>query len=63
VKTKTKSYNPFDYLLTQADMGEYLTQAFLDESRLSAVFLRPRWGRDISTHQTQPVVSLRSTTG
>jgi probable addiction module antidote protein len=31
MKTKTKSYNPFDYLLTQADRGEYLTQAFLDE--------------------------------
>lgn len=37
MKTETKPYNPFDHLLTQADMGEYLTQAFLDDD--PAVFV------------------------
>ncbi|MDP1771768.1 addiction module antidote protein [Methylobacter tundripaludum] len=31
MKTETKPYNPFNHLLTEADMGEYLTQAFMDE--------------------------------
>ncbi len=31
MKTETKLYNPFDHLLDEADMGEYLTQAFMDE--------------------------------
>lgn len=31
MKTVTKPYNPFDNLLTESDMGEYLTNAFLDE--------------------------------
>ena len=37
MKTETKLYNPFDHLLTQADMGDYLTQAFLDDD--PAVFV------------------------
>ena len=37
MKTETKPYNPFDHLLTQADMGDYLTQAFLDDD--PAVFV------------------------
>lgn len=37
MKTETKPYNPFDHLLTQADVGEYLTQAFLDDD--PAVFV------------------------
>ena len=37
LKTETKPYNPFDHLLTQADMGDYLTQAFLDDD--PAVFV------------------------
>ncbi len=37
MKTETKPYNPFDYLLTQEDMGDYLTQAFLDDD--PAVFV------------------------
>jgi probable addiction module antidote protein len=37
MKTKTKPYNPFDNLLNQEDMGEYLTNAFLDED--PAVFI------------------------
>lgn len=31
MKTETKPYNPFDNLLTEADMGDYLTNAFLDD--------------------------------
>ncbi len=31
MKTETKPYNPFNHLLTEADMGEYLTKAFMDE--------------------------------
>ena len=37
MKTETKLYNPFDHLLTQADIGDYLTQAFLDDD--PAVFV------------------------
>ena len=37
MKTETNLYNPFDHLLTQADMGDYLTQAFLDDD--PAVFV------------------------
>ena len=37
MKTETKPYNPFEHLLTQADMGDYLTQAFLDDD--PAVFV------------------------
>lgn len=31
MKTETKPFNPFDFLLTKEEMGEYLTQAFLDD--------------------------------
>ena len=31
MKTETQPYNPFDNLLTEADMGDYLTQAFMDD--------------------------------
>jgi probable addiction module antidote protein len=31
MKTETQPYNPFDHLLTEADTGEYLTQAFMDD--------------------------------
>ena len=37
MKTETKPYNPFDHLLTQEDMSDYLTQAFLDDD--PAVFV------------------------
>jgi probable addiction module antidote protein len=37
MKTETKPYNPFDHLLKESDMGEYLTNAFLDED--PAVFV------------------------
>ncbi len=37
MKTETKPYNPFDHLLTEADMGDYLTNAFLDDD--PAVFV------------------------
>jgi probable addiction module antidote protein len=37
MKTETKPYNPFDNLLTEADMGDYLTNAFLDDD--PAVFV------------------------
>lgn len=35
--TATRPYNPFDHLLTEADLGDYLSQAFMDED--SAVFI------------------------
>ncbi|PKM37566.1 MAG: putative addiction module antidote protein [Gammaproteobacteria bacterium HGW-Gammaproteobacteria-10] len=31
MKTETHPYNPFDHLLTEDDIGEYLTQAFMDD--------------------------------
>lgn len=37
MKTETKPYNPFDNLLTEADIGDYLTNAFLDDD--PAVFV------------------------
>ena len=37
MKTETKPYNPIDHLLTQAEIGDYLTQAFMDDD--SAVFV------------------------
>lgn len=37
MKTETKAYNPFDHLLDEADLGEYLTQAFMDDD--PAVFV------------------------
>ncbi|MCF7988536.1 MAG: putative addiction module antidote protein [Methylovulum sp.] len=37
MKTETKPYNPFDHLLDEANMGEYLTQAFMDDD--PAVFV------------------------
>jgi probable addiction module antidote protein len=37
MKTETKPYNPFDYLLTESDIGDYLTNAFLDDD--PAVFV------------------------
>ncbi len=37
MKTEIKPYNPFNHLLTEADMGEYLTQAFMDDD--PAVFV------------------------
>lgn len=37
MKTETKPYNPFDHLLDETDMGEYLTQAFMDDD--PAVFV------------------------
>ncbi len=35
--TETRSYNPFDHLLTESDLGDYLSQAFMDED--PAVFI------------------------
>lgn len=37
MKTEIKPYSPFDHLLTDADMGDYLTQAFMDDD--PAVFM------------------------
>ena len=37
MKTETKPYNPFNHLLTDADMGQYLTNAFMDDD--PAVFV------------------------
>jgi probable addiction module antidote protein len=37
MKTEIKPYSPFDHLLTDADMGDYLTQAFMDDD--PAVFI------------------------
>jgi probable addiction module antidote protein len=37
MKTEIKLYSPFDHLLTDADMGDYLTQAFMDDD--PAVFM------------------------
>ena len=37
MKTETKPYNPFNHLLTDADMGQYLTHAFMDDD--PAVFV------------------------
>ncbi len=37
MKTEIKPYSPFDRLLTDADMGDYLTQAFMDDD--PAVFI------------------------
>jgi probable addiction module antidote protein len=37
MKTQIKPYSPFDHLLTDADMGDYLTQAFMDDD--PAVFM------------------------
>jgi probable addiction module antidote protein len=37
MKTETKPYNPFNHLLTDTDMGDYLTQAFMDDD--PAVFM------------------------
>jgi probable addiction module antidote protein len=37
MKTETKPYNPFDYLLTESDIAEYLNKAFLDDD--PAVFM------------------------
>jgi probable addiction module antidote protein len=31
MKTETTQYNPFDYLETQEEINEYLTDAFTDE--------------------------------
>ena len=31
MKTITKPYNPFDHLLTDAQISDYLTNAFLDD--------------------------------
>jgi probable addiction module antidote protein len=31
MKTQTKPYNPFEHLLTEADIGQYLTNAFMDD--------------------------------
>jgi len=31
MKTETNVYNPFDYLLTDAEIGDYLSQAFLED--------------------------------
>jgi len=31
MKTKTAPYNPFDYLETQDEINEYLTDAFIDD--------------------------------
>ncbi len=37
MKTEIKPYNPFNHLLSETDMGEYLTQAFMDDD--PAVFV------------------------
>lgn len=37
MKTTTQPYNPFDHLLTDDEIGEYLTNAFLDDD--PAVFI------------------------
>jgi probable addiction module antidote protein len=37
MKTEIKLYSPFDHLLTDADMSDYLTQAFMDDD--PAVFM------------------------
>jgi DNA-binding phage protein len=31
MKTKTAPYNPFDYLETQEEINDYLTDAFIDD--------------------------------
>lgn len=35
--TETRHYNPFDHLLAETDLGDYLSQAFMDED--PAVFI------------------------
>ena len=37
MKTQIKPYSPFNHLLTDTDMGDYLTQAFMDDD--PAVFM------------------------
>ena len=31
MRTEIKPYNPFDFLLDDSDIGEYLTNAFMDD--------------------------------